>query len=185
MPSACPSSSLTHCLLLLCPSQRVLCSLFQNGGLAWSDDADGGRGREISRDFAKVCGHCILGDGEESGSGRGVPGVRASRRGGLTHPLPSCSCMNWTVTLRGGSSWTTSSSSCRRGVSAHAWAPCEDERPAPQRGCSSSPQEQIRTEGLAGWALARDAWTDEPHLTPPDRLIGWSMETKFRWMPGV
>lgn len=27
----------------------------QNGGLAWSDDADGGRGREISRDFAKVC----------------------------------------------------------------------------------------------------------------------------------
>jgi len=23
--------------------------------LAWSDDADGGRGREISRDFAKVC----------------------------------------------------------------------------------------------------------------------------------
>ncbi|KAF6128848.1 AT-rich interaction domain 3B [Phyllostomus discolor] len=29
--------------------------LKQNGGLAWSDDADGGRGREISRDFAKVC----------------------------------------------------------------------------------------------------------------------------------
>ncbi|KAI4560222.1 hypothetical protein MJT46_012460 [Ovis ammon polii x Ovis aries] len=28
--------------------------LFQNGGLAWSDDADGGRGREISRDFAKL-----------------------------------------------------------------------------------------------------------------------------------
>uniref|UniRef100_A0A2I3TMA2 AT-rich interactive domain-containing protein 3 n=1 Tax=Pan troglodytes TaxID=9598 RepID=A0A2I3TMA2_PANTR len=27
--------------------------LKQNGGLAWSDDADGGRGREISRDFAK------------------------------------------------------------------------------------------------------------------------------------
>ncbi|XP_071078023.1 AT-rich interactive domain-containing protein 3B isoform X2 [Desmodus rotundus] len=26
----------------------------QNGGLAWSDDADGGRGREISRDFAKL-----------------------------------------------------------------------------------------------------------------------------------
>ncbi|KAL0601590.1 Protein GVQW1 [Plecturocebus cupreus] len=25
-----------------------------NGGLAWSDDADGGRGREISRDFAKM-----------------------------------------------------------------------------------------------------------------------------------
>ncbi|KAJ8790283.1 hypothetical protein J1605_021360 [Eschrichtius robustus] len=25
-----------------------------NGGLAWSDDADGGRGREISRDFAKL-----------------------------------------------------------------------------------------------------------------------------------
>nr|XP_002753373.3 AT-rich interactive domain-containing protein 3B isoform X2 [Callithrix jacchus] len=28
--------------------------LKQNGGLAWSDDADGGRGREISRDFAKL-----------------------------------------------------------------------------------------------------------------------------------
>ncbi|XP_045704637.1 AT-rich interactive domain-containing protein 3B [Phyllostomus hastatus] len=28
--------------------------LKQNGGLVWSDDADGGRGREISRDFAKL-----------------------------------------------------------------------------------------------------------------------------------
>ncbi|XP_019523517.1 PREDICTED: AT-rich interactive domain-containing protein 3B isoform X1 [Hipposideros armiger] len=28
--------------------------LKQNGGVAWSDDADGGRGREISRDFAKL-----------------------------------------------------------------------------------------------------------------------------------
>ncbi|XP_043778104.1 AT-rich interactive domain-containing protein 3B isoform X2 [Cervus elaphus] len=28
--------------------------LKQNGGLTWSDDADGGRGREISRDFAKL-----------------------------------------------------------------------------------------------------------------------------------
>ncbi|XP_048225444.1 AT-rich interactive domain-containing protein 3B [Perognathus longimembris pacificus] len=28
--------------------------LKQNGGLAWSEDADGGRGREISRDFAKL-----------------------------------------------------------------------------------------------------------------------------------
>ncbi|CAO2634862.1 AT-rich interactive domain-containing protein 3B [Lemmus lemmus] len=28
--------------------------LKQNGALAWSDDADGGRGREISRDFAKL-----------------------------------------------------------------------------------------------------------------------------------
>uniref|UniRef100_A0A2K5CTV6 AT-rich interactive domain-containing protein 3 n=1 Tax=Aotus nancymaae TaxID=37293 RepID=A0A2K5CTV6_AOTNA len=28
--------------------------LKQNGSLAWSDDADGGRGREISRDFAKL-----------------------------------------------------------------------------------------------------------------------------------
>ncbi|KAM5292910.1 AT-rich interactive domain-containing protein 3B isoform 1-T1 [Ctenodactylus gundi] len=28
--------------------------LKQNGGLTWSEDADGGRGREISRDFAKL-----------------------------------------------------------------------------------------------------------------------------------
>ncbi|XP_066134298.1 AT-rich interactive domain-containing protein 3B isoform X1 [Saccopteryx bilineata] len=28
--------------------------LKQNGGLPWTDDADGGRGREISRDFAKL-----------------------------------------------------------------------------------------------------------------------------------
>ncbi|XP_066198827.1 AT-rich interactive domain-containing protein 3B isoform X2 [Saccopteryx leptura] len=28
--------------------------LKQNGGLSWTDDADGGRGREISRDFAKL-----------------------------------------------------------------------------------------------------------------------------------
>lgn len=37
------------------PSWNLDEQLKQNGALAWSDDADGGRGREISRDFAKVC----------------------------------------------------------------------------------------------------------------------------------
>nr|XP_035973645.1 AT-rich interactive domain-containing protein 3B isoform X1 [Halichoerus grypus]XP_035973646.1 AT-rich interactive domain-containing protein 3B isoform X1 [Halichoerus grypus] len=32
----------------------IVCLDGKNGGLAWSDDADGGRGREISRDFAKL-----------------------------------------------------------------------------------------------------------------------------------
>ncbi|XP_027621963.1 AT-rich interactive domain-containing protein 3B isoform X5 [Tupaia chinensis] len=36
------------------PSWSLDEQLKQNGGLAWSDDADGGRGREISRDFAKL-----------------------------------------------------------------------------------------------------------------------------------
>uniref|UniRef100_A0A8C3W8J1 AT-rich interactive domain-containing protein 3 n=1 Tax=Catagonus wagneri TaxID=51154 RepID=A0A8C3W8J1_9CETA len=36
------------------PSWNLDEQLKQNGGLAWSDDADGGRGREISRDFAKL-----------------------------------------------------------------------------------------------------------------------------------
>ncbi|KAG8514524.1 AT-rich interactive domain-containing protein 3B, partial [Galemys pyrenaicus] len=36
------------------PSWNLDERLKQNGGLAWSDDADGGRGREISRDFAKL-----------------------------------------------------------------------------------------------------------------------------------
>ncbi|XP_010624982.1 AT-rich interactive domain-containing protein 3B isoform X2 [Fukomys damarensis] len=36
------------------PSWNPEEQLKQNGGLAWSDDADGGRGREISRDFAKL-----------------------------------------------------------------------------------------------------------------------------------
>lgn len=36
------------------PSWNMDEQLKQNGGLAWSDDADGGRGREISRDFAKL-----------------------------------------------------------------------------------------------------------------------------------
>lgn len=34
--------------------------LKQNGALTWSDDADGGRGREISRDFAKVCNIFVI-----------------------------------------------------------------------------------------------------------------------------
>ncbi|XP_062945951.1 AT-rich interactive domain-containing protein 3B isoform X2 [Cynocephalus volans] len=36
------------------PSWNLDEQLKQNGGLAWSDDPDGGRGREISRDFAKL-----------------------------------------------------------------------------------------------------------------------------------
>ncbi|XP_072665743.1 AT-rich interactive domain-containing protein 3B isoform X3 [Canis lupus baileyi] len=36
------------------PSWNLDEQLKQNGGLTWSDDADGGRGREISRDFAKL-----------------------------------------------------------------------------------------------------------------------------------
>ncbi|XP_006866549.1 PREDICTED: AT-rich interactive domain-containing protein 3B [Chrysochloris asiatica] len=36
------------------PSWNLEEQLKQNGGLTWSDDADGGRGREISRDFAKL-----------------------------------------------------------------------------------------------------------------------------------
>uniref|UniRef100_F7FE78 AT-rich interactive domain-containing protein 3 n=1 Tax=Ornithorhynchus anatinus TaxID=9258 RepID=F7FE78_ORNAN len=36
------------------PSWNLDEQLRQNGGLTWSDDADGGRGREISRDFAKL-----------------------------------------------------------------------------------------------------------------------------------
>nr|XP_044620437.1 AT-rich interactive domain-containing protein 3B isoform X1 [Equus asinus] len=36
------------------PSWNLDEQLKQNGGLAWSDDADGSRGREISRDFAKL-----------------------------------------------------------------------------------------------------------------------------------
>uniref|UniRef100_UPI00366F4E4B AT-rich interactive domain-containing protein 3B isoform 2 n=1 Tax=Mus musculus TaxID=10090 RepID=UPI00366F4E4B len=36
------------------PSWSLDEQLKQNGALAWSDDADGGRGREISRDFAKL-----------------------------------------------------------------------------------------------------------------------------------
>ncbi|XP_037689319.1 AT-rich interactive domain-containing protein 3B [Choloepus didactylus] len=36
------------------PSWNLDEQLKQNGGLAWSDDVDGGRGREISRDFAKL-----------------------------------------------------------------------------------------------------------------------------------
>ncbi|XP_034850192.1 AT-rich interactive domain-containing protein 3B isoform X1 [Mirounga leonina] len=32
----------------------IVCLDGKNGGLAWNDDADGGRGREISRDFAKL-----------------------------------------------------------------------------------------------------------------------------------
>lgn len=36
------------------PSWNLDEQLKQNGALAWSDDADGGRGREISRDFAKL-----------------------------------------------------------------------------------------------------------------------------------
>ncbi|XP_037358008.1 AT-rich interactive domain-containing protein 3B [Talpa occidentalis] len=36
------------------PSWNLDERLKQNGGLAWSEDADGGRGREISRDFAKL-----------------------------------------------------------------------------------------------------------------------------------
>lgn len=41
------------------PLNVVFCPL-QNGALAWSDDADGGRGREISRDFAKVCNVFVI-----------------------------------------------------------------------------------------------------------------------------
>ncbi|XP_058398052.1 AT-rich interactive domain-containing protein 3B isoform X3 [Diceros bicornis minor] len=36
------------------PSWNLEEQLKQNGGVAWSDDADGSRGREISRDFAKL-----------------------------------------------------------------------------------------------------------------------------------
>ncbi|XP_056654770.1 AT-rich interactive domain-containing protein 3B isoform X3 [Monodelphis domestica] len=36
------------------PNWNLEEQLKQNGGLTWSDDADGGRGREISRDFAKL-----------------------------------------------------------------------------------------------------------------------------------
>ncbi|XP_053449000.1 AT-rich interactive domain-containing protein 3B isoform X5 [Nycticebus coucang] len=36
------------------PSWNLDEQLKQNGGLTWSDDTDGGRGREISRDFAKL-----------------------------------------------------------------------------------------------------------------------------------
>uniref|UniRef100_A0A8C5LAN4 AT-rich interactive domain-containing protein 3 n=1 Tax=Jaculus jaculus TaxID=51337 RepID=A0A8C5LAN4_JACJA len=36
------------------PSWNLDEQLKQNGALAWTDDADGGRGREISRDFAKL-----------------------------------------------------------------------------------------------------------------------------------
>ncbi|KAM6202187.1 AT-rich interactive domain-containing protein 3B [Rhynchocyon petersi] len=36
------------------PSWNLDEQLKQNGGLTWSEDADGGRGREISRDFAKL-----------------------------------------------------------------------------------------------------------------------------------
>lgn len=51
-----PSEGLAFHLHDPTPSLSMLCfCLLQNGALAWSDDADGGRGREISRDFAKVC----------------------------------------------------------------------------------------------------------------------------------
>ncbi|XP_041274709.1 AT-rich interactive domain-containing protein 3B [Onychostruthus taczanowskii] len=36
------------------PGWRLDEQLKQNGGVSWSDDSDGGRGREISRDFAKL-----------------------------------------------------------------------------------------------------------------------------------
>ena len=53
-----PLCTLKDCLAPSLPAYCLLTSCFvplENGGLAWSDDADGGRGREISRDFAKVC----------------------------------------------------------------------------------------------------------------------------------
>lgn len=42
---------------------------FQNGSLSWSEEADGGRGREVSRDFAKV-GMMILGTFEYGAIGQ-------------------------------------------------------------------------------------------------------------------
>ncbi|KAJ6664196.1 hypothetical protein lerEdw1_008413 [Lerista edwardsae] len=79
---------------------------FQNGSLSWNEEADGGRGREVSRDFAKV----VL---------EQMSVVAKFFLVGPTLFKSTCfiphSCMNWMVTLNGRNSWMTSSFLCRRG----------------------------------------------------------------------
>lgn len=111
------------------PDNAVCVCLLQNGALAWSDDADGGRGREISRDFAKVCNVLSFRwkqpcGGLSSHTPRDSDTCRHlgwhPERDGMFHCVfswgPACSCMNWTAILKGKNFWMTSSSSCRREV---------------------------------------------------------------------